>query len=495
MAEYSEFKYSAEKYGVTANTSPRWGLSIDWDGDGFYDNDNEAANMTGLVVDRGRGYFISSGNDGFERLSPGRATITLSNHDGRYNPYNASSPLYPNVDIGKFAQVRVKYGSTPYPVLTGAITDIRIMGNNETVEIVVEDGIEWLSSQAANHQPPVATDRNADAIIGRLLNGSQWPVIWGRDLGNGSDFYFYWWSEGGSAWDEIQKLLDSELATYCVKADGKFFYRPRQFAGTSVLSLTEDKLEKGIMVPVPWEFRKNIVKFTGNQVTRSADKIIWQSTSDIPIAPGASQSVTAEFSNPFLPTNHATITAFTQSGGAGTNVTSSITKTFQPFATDALSSEFILTNIGAVLAYVHTIDLYGLELTTTAISGSASGAGSTTSPRSFGMDLTWNQTPNALTDFASQMLAFLNTTQPFPIISIDNRPDIQFIPDLFDIVTVDLSTLGINSIYRVGGIRHEWTSETGKATTTTFNLEPYRAYTGYWLFDSDAILDTSLLGW
>ncbi len=493
MAEYSEFKYGAEKYGATANTSPRWGLSVDWDGDGFYDNDNEAANMTGLIVDRGRGYFISSGNDGFERLSPGRATITLSNHDGRYNPYNTSSPLYPNVDVGKFAQIRVKYGSTPYPVLTGAITDIRIMGNNETVEIIVEDGIEWLSNQIGITSLPILTGRQANLIIPALLTGAAWPSIWGQDIGNGSDFYSYYWVDGGSAWDEIQKLLDSELATYCVKADGRFFYRSRQFAETSVLSLTEDKLEKGVIVPVPWEFRKNIVKFTGNGVVESAIKTIWQSTGDIVIAPSQTVYVTATFSNPSLPNNNKTHTAFNQSGGGGTNISSSITIVYsETFSTSAILA---VSNIGAVLAYVNSITLYGRDYTLSPIAGSASGTGSTTRPRSFEMDLAWNQNQNELNDFASQMLTFLNATQPFPIISIDNRPDIQFVPDLFDIVTVDLSTLGINSTYRVGGIRHEWTSETGLATTTTFNLEPYRDYTGYWLFDSNAVLDTSLLGW
>lgn len=494
MSAYGSFLYgSGTKYGTSSASAPRWSFLIDWDEDGFYDSPNEAEYMTGLMIERGRDYYIGANSDRFEPIQAGRATITLSNHDGRYNPYNVSSPLYPNLDSGKFIQLRVKYGTTIYTVFTGVITDIQQTGLNDTVRIVAEDGINWLTNQPANPMPnPISTDSFADWILARILDGAAWPSLWGYDLANGNDFYPFWWADNGNTWEEIKSLLDSELAFYCIRADGSFYYRSRQSSPAAVLSLTEDQLEKNVYIPAPWEFRKNIVKFTGVNVD-TATKFIWESNSEIAIAPGETKTVIAEYSNPSITFNSIQYSAYSQSGGVGTDLSGGIYWEFGDIGSTNAALSF--RNNNATLAYVSAIKINGIELTKTNISGRAAGTESTTRPRSLDMTLAWQQNANSLNDFATQMLAFLNTSQPFPVVTIDNRPDIQFTPDMFDVVSVDLSSIGINTSFRVGKITHEWTIETGLATKTTLGLEPYRLYTGYWIFDSDAILDTSLLGW
>lgn len=495
MSRYSTFKYGGAKYAASSTTSIAWALLVDWDGDGIYDGDNEALRMTDLSIERGRDYYISAGNDGFEPLSIGRATITLSNYDGRYNPYNASSPLYPNVDTGKFAQIIVRYGATTYTVFTGTIVDLRQTGLNDTVEISLEDGIGWLSNQTAIKEYPITTDVQAPSILNYLLQGAKWPSIWGTNFSIGSDFYYYHAVSGGNTWEEIRKLLDSELAIYCVRANGSLFYRSRQYAQASVLSLAQDQLTKNVTIPMPWEFRKNIIKFNGEQVTRAGDVLLWTATTEVVIGSGVTTQTTATFANPSLLINHFELTAFSETGGVGTDLSTSIVVSFDPLNTTATSAVLTITNSSASMAYVNVLRAYGVEFSQIATTGSASGAGSTTNPRGITVDLAWQQNPNNPQAMAGQMLAFFNATQPFPVIEIDNRPDIQFTPDLFDLISLDLTAIGINSNFRVGKIRHEWTSETGQAVKTTFGLEPYLNYTGYWLFNSNAVLDTSLLGW
>lgn len=111
MARYGTFAYSAETYGKTTTgiaNNILYALHVDWDGDGSYDGDyNEAARVLAWSVDRGRDSVFNPSGDGFTPYNIGRLILTLDNHDGRYDGWNASSPLYGNLMPGKKAQFRV----------------------------------------------------------------------------------------------------------------------------------------------------------------------------------------------------------------------------------------------------------------------------------------------------------------------------------------------------------------------------------------------------
>lgn len=84
-----------------------------------------------------------------------------------------------------------------------------------------------------------------------------------------------------------------------------------------------------------------------------------------------------------------------------------------------------------------------------------------------------------------------------PHIKIVNRPELQFAPDLADIVSADLPKLGlIGESFRIGGIEHKSIGENCQMMQTDLWLEPYVAAGDYMQWDTNAVWDTStILGW
>lgn len=494
MALYKSLKYAGGLYGSSTPANVRWGLSVDWDENGAYDSDNEAVYLTGLRVSRGRSSYIEERGGKFVPISIGRAELVLRNHDGRYNPYNTSSPLYPNIGPGKFAQIIVRYGADTYTVFTGVIQDLVPIGYNQAVRVVIEDGLRWLADQ--NISTAVYEQTDAQAVIELLLAQVLWPPQWGQDVGSGADVLEYWWARGWSAFDEMRDVADSELGLFHVAADGKFVYRKRQDDPASVLSLDQSQLLTNPTLPQPWSFRRNIVKVLGHPQRAMPLDVVWQG-SEFAISPGESVTITAELSeaaiNMITPVATTDYTAYSQSNGAGYNLTGYISVTM---TTLAMSAEITLRNSGTRLAYVNFLQVRGNAISAGVVSGTSTGTGYDRHPRSLELDLIWQQDENNPDTFAEQLLTRLNAETPFPVVQIQQRPDVQYAADLFDMVDVDLAAIGISDTFRLGHVEHEWLSENGQSVLTTWSFEPAWAY-GYWIFDtaSSYQLDVTPLGW
>src|ERR1035437_2170529 len=119
---------SAYKYGNTIRyygsqsllPGLSWIFEVDWNNDGVYDG-----NLTGKILSihtkRGRQFMMKADGSGFEPMMVGNMTVVLDNTDQKYNPYNTSSPLYPNVLPGRLFRLRVRNGpgGTVYNVIAG----------------------------------------------------------------------------------------------------------------------------------------------------------------------------------------------------------------------------------------------------------------------------------------------------------------------------------------------------------------------------------------
>jgi len=492
MSLFGAVKYGTPKYGASTATGLRWGLIVDWDEDGAYDSSNEAFFMTGLQIERGRTAYLEE-RGAFVPISIGRATVTLRNRDGRYNAYNTSGALYPNVGPGKFTQIVARSGATTYTVFSGVIQEINPAGYNQVVEMVIEDGLRWLADQ--NVETAIYEQTSADEAVGAILDAAYWPAQWGRDLGGGADVLDYWWAKGQAAFDEIRELADSEIGRFHVAADGRLVYRSRHASESSTLSVSQTELLANPTIPQPWSFRRNVVKVLAHPLQAQTAGQIWRSSAEHAIGPGASVEVTAEFSAAALdlvtPVATTDYTAYSQSNGRGTNLTAAITAAVSSALAE--SATITLTNTGSQMAYVNFLQLRATGLGESTVSASANGSGYDRRPRTLELDLSWQQDANNPAAFAEQLVAFLNAASPFPTVQIEQRPSIQFGADLFDLVTVSLAAIGISGIYRLGYIAHEWLSENGQAVRTTWSFEPRMEY-NYWRFN-DATLDSSLLGW
>ena len=93
-------------------TQARWLVQIDWNGDGDFSDPSEdvTPDVLGMTLEHLRD--LSS-----EHIEAARLELELKNHDHKYSPPNASSPLSGLLRPGRAVRVRAAY---PYDALSGA---------------------------------------------------------------------------------------------------------------------------------------------------------------------------------------------------------------------------------------------------------------------------------------------------------------------------------------------------------------------------------------
>ncbi len=275
---------------------PVWTLEVDWDDDGAYDAVNEAVNLVGLHVRRGRDFFIKADGKGFERFTVGTATLTLNNPEGRYSALNAASPLYPNAKPGRYARIRVDNGTTVQDVLTGRIADIRPTGDmlSPQVQMILEDGWTWLRERAA--RIAVQESIGTATAIGMVLDNAEWPALWGDDLSGSADTIPYWWADQRQADEEIQDLAESELGLFTIAADGKGKFRGRHAIDDIVLTIHQADVQREVGLPQPWEVVRGEVKLTVYPRTRQATGELWRLQDQPYIEAGGKLTLVAPYS-------------------------------------------------------------------------------------------------------------------------------------------------------------------------------------------------------
>ncbi len=490
MARYSTFGYGAQKYGASTPEHLIWGLEVDWDDDGGLSGAIEAGRMVGLTIERGRNYLVGAAGESLEAASPGRMEAVLENGDGRYDAFNTSSPLYPNVAPGRFIKLRVRSGSTAYDLFSGTIQNIRANPRGGVAVVSAEDGLRWLQDMPAS--TPVYENIYAGQAIGAILDAAEWPAMWGRNLARGADVLEYWWGRGRSGLEEIRAVAGSELGHVFQAAGGQFVFRSRHSEQTAVMSVDQTQLSQELSVPQPWEIRRNLVYVSANPINAAAESVVWTNPKELVLSPGASTELIAEFGGGAIdvaePAASTDYTAYSQSGGLGSDLTGSINVAAEVFAETA---RVTVTNMGGELAYVNFLQLRGRLLNPMKVTAMASTGARR--PQKLSLDLEWQQDVNNPAVFAGRLTATLSSAGPTPEIVIESRPEIQFGADLFDLVDVSIAALNIAGTFRIGKISHRWQAATGQAVQTTWRLEPYDAYS-YWRFPA-TFNTTSILGW
>ena len=113
------------------------------------------------------------------------------------------------------------------------------------------------------------------------------------------------------------------------------------------------------------------------------------------------------------------------------------------------------------------------------------------------LDLPWQQDYNTAVDFAGFLKGFLGSPNAFPTIIIENRPEIQFGLELYDRVTLQLDSLGIDQDFRVGKIKHKSKSDTCQLVSTEISFFPAYDTGGslYWILGQSLLGSETYMGW
>jgi hypothetical protein len=92
-------------------------------------------------------YFAANGR-GFEPAQIGRASFTIDNSDGTFDPYNTEGELYGYIEPDKFMQFTASQGlDFNLDIFSGTIRDIKLNRTARTAEIICEDMQAWLNAR------------------------------------------------------------------------------------------------------------------------------------------------------------------------------------------------------------------------------------------------------------------------------------------------------------------------------------------------------------
>ena len=90
----------------------------------------------------------------------------------------------------------------------------------------------------------------------------------------------------------------------------------------------------------------------------------------------------------------------------------------------------------------------------------------------FELDVPWLSVEKYASNYANFLGKYLNATDPFPIIQIQERPEYQFTGDLFDKIGLSIAKYDINATdYKICKIEHEWKIDTGQSVVTKLYTE------------------------
>lgn len=496
-----EHTYGSIKYGAsTVENRLRWGFEVDWDNDGILDGANEAPYLRRLVIQRGRQNRIRSDGNGFEMCKAGSFTAYLDNSDGRYDPWNTSSDLYPNVVPGRLFRLRVRDNNTGtiYEMLSGHVTNIQPAGRNGDQVVITGTDIWRLlpETRVDRYGQPFANVNTINIyhlFLGYeplIVSDEQYLLPWlPQDATRIEDDTRSVWSHidgSDSVLNVMQRVQDvSPQAVYFCDREGAIQYYSPSHSYSSVLTLTSADLLKEVELPQPWETIRNKIEVVSRGVSKKAVQDVWQlgevdliGSGETRLYPVCVPIVNGKISfieGASLITDYTDFEANTAADGSGTDRTTSFTIT-------QLTVSFFYEAVQVRNDHV-TDDAYIILLKFRAQPYTQDGPVSmiqedATSQATYGrktLRIDNGMITNSVTadSVATDILAMLKDPHPYPRVKIEARPDIQFVPDLFDMVTLTIASKNIDDDFLVAYMRHEWLDETGQAILTEFGLEPY----------------------
>lgn len=468
-----------------------WHVYVDWDGDGNFEAD-EGARLLDLSVERGRERLLESG-----RIAPmgvGQARLVLDNHDGRYDAWNTSSPLYPNVLPLREVWVQVTDGVTTWDVMRGTGQEVVAYGYDEPrAELAVRDGWQWLQAQTVERA--VSANAATGAAINAVLDVAGWP--WARDVDGGSDTIPYWWAHGDAA-GQVNDLSAAEFGFAYVTAGGAFAFRERhaQYGQAPGLTVTQADLLREPELGQPSELVRNRVRVTAQPRSPGGTVDVWKLGEELAIPVAGTEILNAELSEPAMnliaPVAGTDFIVTNQPGGAGLDITHLFPLQMTAYAR---TIRLQIGNISKYTGYVSLLKVRGQELTGERLNVTAD---DTTSQAAYGVrtlevDYPWIQSTLRARNEAEWLLSWLAAPSPQPRVEIESRPALQFGHDLGTILNLDIGRVGLYAAFRIGKIRHEWRHPGGQAVRTRWWLEPVRL-ADYWVLGTSTLGQTTRLG-
>lgn len=508
---YGDVLYGEAIYGGAADPSLMlWIIEIDWDNDGYFGQGSEADRCVSVSVKRGRENLIKANDEqgyttigsGFEQVGIGEAVLLLDNHDGRYDAWNNTSPLYPNVAPGRAIRIMTFESGVFYPIFVGYIEDPLpvMMDDRHYVRIKALDGIKRLAEQLVTIAPLSAI--SVDEAIIKVLEKAEWtaPV----QLDQVPSYLMQFWVNDEPARKVIQEITDANFSRFFVDAQGRARLIGLYDGRTTKQTFSEMELHKDVSLPTPWGPIYNRINIAYQVYRKQSPSVVWAIDDNTLLDIGETRVVWADFSfggelvaasDMSVPVGGSTFEANSLPDGTGADLTSKISVGVDYFPEKA---KIILANQGTARAYITKLELWGTPIVM--VNGGSATQENTASQKTYKKrDLQvknkWQQDAGQAVMYGKFLLAILAQPNKFPVLTVEYYPKKQFDVDLYDIVQIDIPFTGIHQEkFRVAGIEHQSLDDNLIAFRTMLYLEPTINYSGiYWTFDTQIGI-TSIFG-
>lgn len=458
---------------------------------GYYDGEkgDESDPLMELHTRRGRNHLVRGAN-GLEPMGIGEATLTLRNIDGRYDPLNADSPLYPDVAPGKVVRVFLDDSADggKYAVFTGHLYDIRPIqdAQSKRVQMVLRDGWQWLKDRTV--RLAAQTTYRTDQAITALAAAANYPFDSSIVVGN--DKIPFWWASNHDAMSEMQSVVDSEFGILFIQGDGTLTFYPRaeqRKLSPSYHEISGTKLND-LILGQPWDVLRNVIQIRVYPTEVRTKQVLWKSQSPIKVRSGKTITLIAKYNlrtsqdETGLATNVAVgaldidqpvkstdiiVTANEDGSGADESVGLAVAVTNK-----GEEAQIVITNNKQVTLWISRLQLRGKTIIkNNAVTVETDNSGSDPE-RSFVLDVPWQQDVDKAQLYADYLASYM--TNPRAAITVRTYiagAEIQC-KELFTDVLLNVSAVGVQERYRICGNEQNWSAQSPNLLNTLLHLEP-----------------------
>lgn len=296
------------------------------------------------------------------------ADIVLDNTDLRFTPdYNATigTALKPNRPLKIFIGFQVQGQEKTIPIIEGLTLQPKEDKLKRQVAISVYDYMQLLNDKP--QETTIYTNQRSDQIIADIL----------ARAGIGTNNYvldqglntvgFAWFEKGQTAGDRIRKLCEAEEAIFYQDEMGTLRFENRDKYGKAPYNASVWNIDPDDILDWQQETNSEIINrviIKGAPRTVKGEAEIWRDGIEEQVGAGQTLTIWAQFTDPVSgitsPSANTDYTAFTATGGGGSNITADISIVLTSFTTTA---KLEITNNNASAAFVNLLKLRGTPAT------------------------------------------------------------------------------------------------------------------------------------
>lgn len=296
------------------------------------------------------------------------ADIVLDNTDLRFTPnHNATvgTSIRPNRPVKIFIGFLVEGQEKLIPIIEGLSLQPKEDKNARTLTITIYDFMRYLNEKPL--ETAIYQDQRSDEIIADILAGA--------GVGSGSYVLdqglntvgFAWFEKGQTAGDRIKTLCEAEEAIFYQDENGVLRFENRDKYSEAPYNSVVWTIQPDEILNWSQDYSSQIVNrviVSGSPRSVKGEAEIWRDGLEEQVPASSSITVWAEFQDPVSsltsPVEDTDFTAYSGSGGVGTDLSSSISIVTTAFAKAA---KMVITNASGSLAYINLLKIRGTPAT------------------------------------------------------------------------------------------------------------------------------------